>query len=123
MVSLSYSYVRNNTPLKHYSGRLLLASLLLTLSSGNYAFDNQAFGQVSLHASVYVDLCRIQETTHSILAKLDCILIELMHMCTDSSDDTFLETIWRAQRKWQKCSTCRFSVLFERFPFHSAILW
>jgi hypothetical protein len=47
MVSFSYSYLRNNTPLKYYSGRLLLASLLLTLSSGNYAFDNQAFGQVS----------------------------------------------------------------------------
>ena len=38
--------LRDNLITRNYTVRLFLTSILLTLSSANYAFDNQGFGQV-----------------------------------------------------------------------------
>jgi hypothetical protein len=40
------SFITDNLVTRNYTVRLFLSSIILTLSSANFAFDNQGFAQV-----------------------------------------------------------------------------
>lgn len=42
------TFLFDNAISRHYTWRLLATSSILTLSSANFAFDNQGFSQVSM---------------------------------------------------------------------------
>lgn len=44
------SFLSDNLVTRNYTVRLFLSSIILTLSSANFAFDNQGFAQASTRA-------------------------------------------------------------------------
>lgn len=90
--------LRNNVLTRNYTARLFGSSILLTLSSANFAFDNQGFSQV--------------KHPRAPRAKLP-----------DAGDGPIHTSLWRPRPQRQIYSAGDLPVVLECFPVHTAGIW